>query len=104
VTIPLSFRWSKEFNAWLHNLSDMRGKEKIFARLRYAELGNLGDCKSVGEGVFEMRIKAVGPGYRIYFMREGESIYLLLIGGDKGSQERDIAKAKTMASERKEGK
>ena len=63
-----------------------------------AALGNLGDCEPIGEGVSEMRVH-FGPGYRIYFTRSGTTIYVLLTGGDKGSQKRDIARAKLMARE-----
>lgn len=71
------------------------------ARLTSAERGNLGDCEAVGEGVSEMRIH-YGPGYRVYFVRHGAAIYLLLNGGDKGTQRRDIERAKEMARELKE--
>ena len=68
------------------------------ARLTSAAHGNFGDCKSLGEGVAEMRI-SVGPGYRVYFVREGAAVYLLLSGGDKSSQKRDVERAKEMARE-----
>ena len=68
-------------------------------RLRTASLGHLGDTRPVGDGVFEMRIH-YGPAYRLYFVREGESIIVLLCGGDKDSQRRDIARAKNLARER----
>ena len=87
---------SDEFGEWLAGLKDARGKARIAARIRSAELGNFGDTGSVGEGIFEMRIH-FGPGYRIYYMRRGESVYLLLIGGDKSTQKRDIARAKAIA-------
>jgi putative addiction module killer protein len=67
-------------------------------RLKRAELGNLGDHKSVGDGVFEMRID-YGPGYRLYFARSGGVVIILLIGGDKSSQVKDIKKAKQIAIE-----
>ncbi len=62
-------------------------------------MGHIGDAQSVGDGVFEMRIH-YGPGYRLYFIREGEALVVLLCGGDKDSQERDIARAKRIAKER----
>ena len=65
-------------------------------RIRSAEHGNFGDCDSVGEGVMEMRVH-VGPGYRVYFTRRGATIYLLLVGGDKASQARDIRRAVAMS-------
>lgn len=71
------------------------------ARLRSAELGNLGDSEPVGEGVSEMRIH-YGPGYRVYYKKIGNVLIILLLGGDKSSQKRDIKKAKALASELKE--
>lgn len=71
------------------------------ARLTSAAHGNFGDCKPVGEGVSEMRID-VGQGYRVYFVREGEAVYLLLLGGAKASQKRDIERAKEMARKLKD--
>jgi len=64
-------------------------------RIRSAELGNLGDCKPVGDGISEMRIN-VGPGYRVYFARRGKVVYLLLCGGDKATHKQNIQRAKTM--------
>lgn len=92
---------SSDFDGWLSNLADLKGKARILARLRSATLGNLGDCEPVGEGVSEMRIH-YGPGYRVYFMRDGATVYLLLTGGDKSSQKRDIERAKKMAKALKE--
>ena len=89
------------FATWLSALSDQRGKARILARLKSAELGNFGDCEGVGDGVSEMRVH-FGPGYRVYFTRTGATIYVLLIGGDKGSQKRDIEQAKDMARSLKE--
>lgn len=87
-----TFLRSEEFDAWLSNLKDRVGRARIAHRIRSAEQGNFGDCESVGEGVSEMRIH-VGPGYRTYFTRRGEVVYLLLLGGDKSSQKRDIKRA-----------
>lgn len=86
------------FAKWLNGLKDAGGKARILVRIRSAEAGNFGDCEPVGEGVSEMRIHA-GPGYRVYFTRRGETIYLLLAGGDKCSQKRDIVLAKKLARE-----
>jgi putative addiction module killer protein len=83
---------SSEASDWLYSLRDQRAKAKIRARLDRVENGNLGDCKSLGEGVFELRID-YGPGYRIYFGQEGITIIILLCGGDKSTQEQDIGKA-----------
>ncbi|KER05226.1 type II toxin-antitoxin system RelE/ParE family toxin [Photorhabdus temperata] len=87
-----------EFDAWLKQLKDAKGKARILARLRSAELGNFGDCEPVGQGVSEMRIHT-GPGYRIYFTRRGSFIYLLLNGGDKSTQDKDIKNAKKLIVE-----
>ncbi|OKY74885.1 MAG: addiction module protein [Desulfobulbaceae bacterium DB1] len=87
-----TFLRSDEFDTWLAKLKDKAGKARIVHRIRCAEQGNFGDCESVGEGVSEMRIHT-GPGYRVYFTRHGEVVYLLLIGGDKRTQQRDIKRA-----------
>jgi putative addiction module killer protein len=81
------------FAEWLDSFKDRKTKLKITERLRRISLGNLGDFKSVGEGVFELRI-AYGAGYRIYFGQDGNRIILLLCGGDKSTQKKDILKAK----------
>lgn len=91
-----TFLRSTEFDAWLFELADLKAKARILARLNSAMLGNFGDCEPVGEGVSEMRVH-VGAGYRVYFVRVGSTIYLLLCGGDKSSQRRDIARAKKLA-------
>jgi putative addiction module killer protein len=87
---------SDEFDAWLAGLKDAVGRARILARLRAAEAGNFGDCQPVGEGVSEMRIHT-GPGYRLYYMQYRSVIYLLLSGGDKSTQKRDIKRAIRMA-------
>lgn len=86
------------FSEWLRNLRDLRAAGRINARIDRLAVGHLGDVRPVGEGVSEFRID-YGPGYRIYFVRRGEAIYLLLCGGDKSTQERDIKKAQRMAKE-----
>ncbi len=86
------------FDAWLRGLKDAKGKARILARIRSAEHGNFGDCKPVGDGVSEMRVN-IGPGYRVYFCRRGAVVYLLLCGGDKSTQKRDIKRAKVLALE-----
>lgn len=90
------FLRSKAFDTWLSALKDKLGRARIIHRIRSAEHGNFGDCEPVGEGVSEMRIH-FGPGYRVYYTRRGEVIYLLLLGGDKSSQKRDIKHAIEMA-------
>ena len=92
---------STMFDEWLTGLSDQKAKARILARLASAAFGNFGDCKTVGEGVSEMRVHH-GPGYRVYFIRNGETVYMLLLGGDKTSQQRDIKRAKSMAKALKE--
>ena len=94
---------SAEFDEWLSALADAKGKARILARLRSATFGNFGDCEAVGEGVSEMRVH-VGPGYRVYFTRTERTVYLLLTGGDKSTQSKDIARAKTMARAIRENK
>lgn len=82
------------FNDWLEDL-DLKTEAVIRTRINRVRLGNLGDCKPIknGEGVWELRID-YGPDYRIYFGKLGSEVIILLIGGDKGSQNRDILKAK----------
>ena len=91
-----AFLRTGEFDAWLAGLKYNIGRARIVHRIRSAEHGNFGDCKPVSEGVSEMRVHA-GPGYRIYFTRRAEVVYLLLLGGDKASQKRDIQRAIAMA-------
>ena len=91
---------SSVFAAWLRALTDDVAKAHILRRISSAELGNFGDCEPVGEGVSEMRVH-LGPGYRVYFIRHGGAIYVLLCGGSKASQKRDIKRAKDMAWELK---
>lgn len=93
-----TFERSDEFDSWLAALKDKLGRARIAHRVRSAEHGNFGDCEPVGEGVSEMRIH-FGPGYRVYFTRRGKVVYLLLLGGDKSSQKRDIKRAIDMARE-----
>ena len=92
---------SKKFDKWLLKLKDVKGRARIVARLKAVELGNLGDTKSVGQGINEMRFH-FSPGYRIYFTQRGEFIIFLLVGGDKSTQKRDIQQAKALADTIKE--
>ena len=89
---------SSTYRRWVRGLRDRRAVARINARLRDVSLGNLGDIRSVGEGISEMRIH-YGPGYRLYFIREGRSVVVLLCGGDKDSQSRDIERARRLARE-----
>lgn len=84
-----------EFRAWLGGLKNYRALAVIFNRLDRAAKGNFGDAKALGGGISEMRVD-VGPGYRIYFTCRGEMVYLLLMGGDKSTQARDIQRAKAL--------
>ncbi|MBF0179552.1 MAG: type II toxin-antitoxin system RelE/ParE family toxin [Magnetococcales bacterium] len=86
------------FAEWLAGLRDLRAKAAIVRRLAQAMRGNLGDVKSASESVLEMRID-IGPGYRIYFVRRGQILILILCGGDKSSQTRDIKLAHQLARE-----
>lgn len=82
------------FDDWLDNLRDAKGRARIEVRLDRLEQGNFGDCEPVGEGVFELKMD-FGPGYRAYFAEENSAIVLLLIGGDKSTQAKDIKTAKS---------
>ncbi|MFM0740850.1 type II toxin-antitoxin system RelE/ParE family toxin [Paraburkholderia xenovorans] len=86
---------TEEFDQWLKRLSDLKARARILVRVRRAERGHFGDVKLLEEGVSEMRIDC-GPGYRVYFAREGRRMYLLLCGGNKSTQQADIKQAKAM--------
>ncbi|MFT4100520.1 MAG: type II toxin-antitoxin system RelE/ParE family toxin [Burkholderiaceae bacterium] len=92
---------SDVFDRWFDELRDRRGKFRIAARIDRLAAGHAGDVKSVGDGVSELRID-FGPGYRVYFTRRGAVLVLLLCGGDKSTQSRDIAQAKRIAAGWKE--
>jgi len=85
---------AQPFVEWLQSLGDRQARARIEARLARATVGNLGDVEPVGEGVLELRIDW-GPGYRVYFARPGKVIVLLLCGGDKRTQQKDIKRAKS---------
>jgi putative addiction module killer protein len=89
---------TEEFDKWLSGLADQRAKAKIASRIERLGLGNPGDVKPVGVGVSEMRVP-YGPGYRVYFKQTDKTIILLLCGGDKSTQEKDIKRAKEIAAE-----
>ena len=89
---------SKTFEKWLKGLRDQQAKARILDRIDRLPDGNFGDTKSIGDGINELRLH-FGPGYRVYFMRSGDTIVILLNGGDKGSQKADIARAKSIARE-----
>ena len=94
----IEVRQTPVFTRWLADLPDRAAHQRIIARLRRIELGNPGDVAPVGEGVSEIRID-YGPGYRLYFVQRGRTMIFMLCGGDKKTQRRDIAKAKSMAKE-----
>jgi putative addiction module killer protein len=96
--LVVEVRKSDEFDKWLDNLRDPRAGAKILTRIQRLELGNAGDVRAVGEGVTEMRID-YGPGYRVYYKQIGKQIVLLLCGGEKSTQDRDIRRAKELAAE-----
>ena len=81
------------FSEWHQGLRDRQARARVLTKLNRVRLGNFGDCKSLGDGVFELRM-TFGPGYRVYFGREGEQVILLLCGGDKSTQSKDIERAK----------
>lgn len=99
----IEVRQTSRFTTWLAGLRDQRARARILKRLDRARAGNLGDVAPVGEGVSEMRM-FYGPGYRIYFVQRGKALIVLLCGGDKSTQSEDIAAAKEMAKETKNGK
>ncbi|GAC1044665.1 MULTISPECIES: type II toxin-antitoxin system RelE/ParE family toxin [Rhizobium] len=94
----IEVRQTTVFSEWLKALRDRNAASRIAVRIRRLELGNPGDIKAVGDGVSEMRID-YGPGYRLYLTYTGRTLVILLCGGDKSSQTRDIAQAKKMAKE-----
>jgi putative addiction module killer protein len=94
----IEVRQTDVYDAWFAGLRDREARARITVRIRRLSLGNPGDVKPVGSGVSEMRID-YGPGYRVYFVRRGETVIILLCGGDKRTQDRDIARAFELAQE-----
>jgi putative addiction module killer protein len=94
----IEVRLTAAFAEWLAALRDRRAAARVAERLRRIALGNAGDVKALGEGLSELRID-YGPGYRVYFTQRGKVLIIVLRGGDKTSQERDIARAKFLAKE-----
>ena len=92
----LEVRQTDVYLDWFSNLRDRAAKVRIDIRIRRLSLGNAGDVKPVGEGVSELRVN-FGPGYRIYFVQQGDICVVLLAGGDKSTQEQDIRRAKLLA-------
>ncbi len=94
----IEIRETETFSSWLTALRDDRARAKIAVRVRRLAFGNPGDVKPVGEGISELRIPH-GPGYRVYFIQRGAMLIVLLCGGDKSTQRKDIAAAKKLAKE-----
>ncbi len=94
----IEIRQTEVYARWFDSLRDRRARARIDIRIRRLSLGNPGDVRPVGEGVSELRID-YGPGYRVYFVQRGQALIILLAGGDKRTQERDIARAIIMARE-----
>jgi putative addiction module killer protein len=97
----IEVRQTEAYARWIAGLSDDRVRARIEVRIYRLSLGNPGDIKPVGEGVSEMRID-YGPGYRVYLTQRGKALVILLCGGDKRTQTRDIAAAKALARQLKE--
>ena len=96
----LQIKKTEYFSKWHGNLKDARARAKINLRIEQVKLGNFGDFKFVGEGIYEMRIH-YGPGYRLYYTKKDDIVVLLLAGGDKSTQQKDIDKAKELNNEKK---
>jgi putative addiction module killer protein len=94
----IEVRRTAEFSKWLAGLRDMEARARIAVKIERIVQGNLGDARPVGDGVGELRFD-FGPGYRVYFVRRGDVLVILLCGGDKDSQQRDIKRAKELAQE-----
>ena len=94
----IEVKTTEVFDKWFTGLKDRKAKARIQARIDRVEMGNFGDASSVGEGVSELRI-FYGPGYRVYFVKQNSVVVILLSGGDKSSQQTDIAKAKEIAKQ-----
>jgi len=97
----LEIRQTAEFRSWVSSLRDAIAKARIAVRIERIGRGLMGDIKSVGDGVLELRIDH-GPGYRVYLAQRGQVLVVLLCGGDKSTQAKDIARAKTLAQDLEE--
>jgi putative addiction module killer protein len=96
-----TIRRTRDYADWIKKLKDFRAQARIADRIDRLAAGNQGDAKPVGAGVSELRID-YGPGYRVYFVRDGSVVYVLLCGGDKSTQDKDIRLAKKLAQQLKE--
>lgn len=92
---------SDTFDRWLRKLRDSQAKARVEMRIRRLSLGNAGDVQPIGEGLSEMRID-YGPGYRVYYLQQSKVLVLLLCGGDKRTQQKDIVKAREIATQWKD--
>jgi len=92
----IEMRQTEAYSNWFAGLRDRAARARILARIRHLSLGHVGDVKPVGGGVSELRID-YGPGYRTYFVKRGQALIVLLAGGDKGTQDRDIKTALKLA-------
>jgi putative addiction module killer protein len=97
IRTELEINSTPEFDAWFRSLASRPARVKVLARVMNMRRGSFGVCRPVGEGVSESKIDH-GPGYRLYFTRTGNTVFLLLLGGDKSTQRRDIQRAKSIAS------
>jgi len=97
----IEVRQTEAYARWIAGLADDRARARIEVRIYRLSLGNAGDVKPIGEGVSELRID-YGPGYRVYLTRRGKALVILLCGGDKRTQNKDIATAKALARQLKE--
>ena len=96
--MTIQIKTTLTFDSWLSKLKNLRAKAKINARIKRLQFGNFGDIKSVNDGIFELRIDE-GQGYRIYLNNQNGVLVILLCGGDKSTQEKDIKQAKLLAQE-----
>lgn len=94
--VMIKFRKTEVYAKWLNDLRDVRGRARILVRIERLASGNPGDVKPVGEGISELRID-YGPGYRVYYKKHGQEVVILLAGGDKSNQTRDIKTALNLA-------
>lgn len=93
-----TIKQTEDFSAWLQGIRDRMTRQRLATRLRKASLGNLGDVKPVGEGVYEIR-EHFGPGWRMYYVLRGEVLIVMLGGGDKSTQTADISRAIRLATQ-----
>ena len=96
IVCVIEIRQTEDYSRWFERLRDRQARARILARIRRLSLGNPGDVKSVGEGISELKID-YGPGYRVYFRQRGKTVIVLLAGGDKKSQQKDIKRAQELA-------